>query len=100
MKKYILSFAMLLVSASLAAQEKATVSTDCQKTVTGQVVDAATGKPLAGVIVSVYGDNRYTAMTDEDGRYELKAPEYVRSVFMRVDGYNNQQCAINTSCDS
>ena len=91
---------MLLVSASLAAQEKATVSTDCQKTVTGQVVDAATGKPLAGVIVSVYGDNRYTAMTDEDGRYELKAPEYVRSVFMRVDGYNNQQCAINTSCDS
>ena len=87
MKKHILLAIALLATTSLAAQEN-------MKTVTGQVVDAATGQPLAGVIVAAYGETRYTAMTDEQGRYELKAPDYVRSVSMRVDGYNLQQCAI------
>ena len=54
MKTYIVSAMMLLFAGSLAAQEK---------TVKGQVVDAATGQPLAGVIVAAYGETRYTAMT-------------------------------------
>ena len=87
MKKYILSAVMLLATLSLAAQEN-------MKTVTGHVVDAATGQPLAGVIVSAYGSQRQTTMTDEEGRYELKVPDYTRSVLMRVDGYNLQQTAI------
>jgi len=87
MKKYIISFAMLLTSVSLAAQENS-------KTVTGQVVDAATGQPLAGVIVSAYDNQRLTTMTDEDGKYELKVPEETRSILLRVDGYNLQQRAI------
>ena len=87
MKKYIISLFMLLIAMTMAAQ-------DNLKTVTGRVVDAATQQPLAGVIVSAYGETKYTAMTDEQGVYELKAPDYVRSVLMRVDGYNMQQCAI------
>ena len=87
MKKHILSVILLLVSVSLAAQENL-------KTVTGQVVDAATGQPLAGVIVEAYGNNRYTSMTDDKGAYELKVPEYVNSVSMRVDGYQLIQKAI------
>lgn len=87
MKKYILSIIMLLVCSSLAAQSDL-------KTVTGRVVDAATGKPLTGVIVAAYGEKNYSAMTDEDGCYELKAPAYVQSVSMRVDGYNFMQRAI------
>ena len=90
MKKYILSIVMLLATASLTAQENT-------KTVTGQVIDAATGQPLAGVIVSAYGNLRQTTMTDEQGRYELKVPEYTRSVLMRVEGYNLQQTAISLS---
>ena len=66
-----------------------------QKVVTGRVVDAATGQPLAGVIVSAYGDQRLTSMTDEDGRYELKVTKETRSVIMRVDGYGLQQRAIS-----
>ena len=58
------------------------------KNVTGQVVDAATGKPLAGVIVQAYGDARYSTLTDEKGNYVLKAPEYTSSIIMRVDVYN------------
>ena len=65
------------------------------KTVTGHVVDAATGQPLAGVIVSAYGNQRQTSMTDEQGNYELKVPTYTRSVVMRIDGYNLQQRAIS-----
>ncbi len=81
---------MLLSGLTLTAQNQ-------QKTVRGQVVDAATGRPLAGVIVAAYGENAFTAMTDEEGRYELKAPQYVSSVLMRVDGYNLLQCAISDS---
>ena len=87
MKKYIISAILLLVSMTMAAQENS-------KTVTGQVVDAATKKPLVGVIVAAYDNDKYSAMTDEEGRYTLKVPEYVSSVQMRIDGYNFQQCAI------
>ncbi len=87
MKKYIVSILMLLAVLTAAAQ-------DNLKTVKGQVVDAATLKPLAGVIVSAYGETKYTTMTDDQGLYELKAPDFVASVLMRVDGYNMQQCAI------
>ena len=64
------------------------------KVVTGRVTDAATGKPLAGVIVSAYDSQRQTTMTDEEGNYELKLPEQTRSVLMRVEGYNLLQKAI------
>ena len=72
---------------SISAQEN-------MKTVTGQVVDAATGQPLAGVIVEAYGNRRYTSMTDDKGAYELKVPKYINSVSMRVDGYQLLQKAI------
>ena len=85
MRKHIL-FALLLASASMTAQD--------MKNVTGQVVDAATGKPLAGVIVQAYGDARYSTLTDEKGNYVLKAPEYTSSIIMRVDGYNLEQRSV------
>ena len=87
MKKYIFSTILLLVSLTMAAQENS-------KTVTGQVVDAATKQPLVGVIVAAYDNDKYSAMTDEEGRYTLKVPDYVSSVQMRIDGYNFLQCAI------
>ena len=87
MKKHILSIMLLLVAMSAAAQENL-------KKVTGQVVDAATKKPLAGVIVTAYGNDKYSAMTDEQGRYSLQVPDYVSSVQMRIEGYNQLQQAI------
>ena len=87
MKKYIFSIMMLLISMTMAAQENF-------KTVKGQVVDAATQKPLAGVIVAAYGNGKYSAMTDEQGRYTLNVPNYVSSVQMRIEGYNFTQTAI------
>ena len=87
MKKYIFSIIMLLVAMTTAAQESF-------KTVTGQVVDAATQKPLAGVIVAAYGNDKYSAMTDDEGRYKLSVPQYISSVQMRLDGYNFTQSHI------
>ena len=87
MKKHIISIILLLVSLTMSAQENF-------KTVKGQVVDAATQKPLMGVIVAAYGNDKYSAMTDEQGRYTLNVPDYVSSVQMRIDGYNFAQSAI------
>ena len=76
-----------------------TVTAQEMKKVSGYVMDAATGKPLAGVIVEAYGNHRFTAMTDETGAYELKVPEYVSSVSMRVEGYQVLQKAIRTNTE-
>ena len=67
MKKYLISVVMLLATISLTAQERTEANTDRMKVVTGRVIDAATGQPLAGVIVSAYGNQRQTTMTDETG---------------------------------
>ena len=87
MPLYILAFLPL----SVLAQEL--------KTVSGYVTDAATGLPISGVLVEAYGNHKYTAMTDERGAYELKVPEYVSSVGMRVEGYQFQQKAIRHDVD-
>ena len=91
MKLYKTICAALAISGSLtaAAQEN-------MNTVTGRVVDAATGQPLVGVIVTAYGDARYSGMTDEQGHYEMKVPAYTRSVSMSVEGYDFQQEAISS----
>lgn len=72
MKKYIMS-AMLFAGITATAQEN-------MKTVSGHVTDAASGKPIAGVIVEAYGDARYTAMTDDKGQYELKEKSSSRTI--------------------
>lgn len=66
-------------------------------TVSGTVTDAATGLPIAGVRIEAYGNNHYSAMTDDKGKYQLIMPDYVTSVSMIVDGYNIQQKAIGTN---
>jgi TonB-linked SusC/RagA family outer membrane protein len=63
--------------------------------VKGKVVDAATGKPLAGVEVQAYGDIHYAAMTEENGNYTIKVPKFVTSLIFRLEGYTLQQQAIN-----
>lgn len=64
------------------------------KTVSGTVTDAATGQSLAGVYVQAYGNSRFSAMTDENGQYQIKVPEYTTSLSMRIDGYQLLQKSI------
>lgn len=63
--------------------------------VSGTVTDAATGEPLAGVQLQSYNNNRYTAMTDENGQYTISVPTFVTSLTIKLEGYNQIQTAIN-----
>ena len=65
------------------------------KEVSGKVVDATTGEPLAGVKVKSFNNNFYAAMTDEDGTYTISVPTFVTSLSADLEGYNFTQVAIN-----
>ena len=56
------------------------------KIVKGKVTDAATGEPMPGVKIEAYGNNKYTAITNRNGRYSIDVPDYVSSLYMYVEG--------------
>lgn len=82
----------LAVSLTTSAQSDTTTVM-----VKGTVTDAATGEPISGVSVEAYGNNKYTSMTDETGKYVVKVPTKTASIMMRVEGYNIQQCPIGNN---
>ncbi|MCH5175450.1 MAG: SusC/RagA family TonB-linked outer membrane protein [Prevotellaceae bacterium] len=59
--------------------------------VKGKVIDAATGQPAVGVQVGAYNNTLYAAMTDENGEYAIRIPDYVTSLTFRGDGYTMVQ---------
>lgn len=64
------------------------------KSVSGKVIDAATGEGLGGVRVQALNNKLYTAMTEEDGSYTISVPVFVTSLYFEVTGYNGIQRAI------
>ena len=92
MKKNIITIIMFIASVTAMAQ-------GADKTLSGKVTDAATGEPLAGVRVEAYGNRHYTAMTDDKGEYQMKVPQWVNSVTMKVEGYNLQQTPVGKALD-
>ena len=63
--------------------------------VKGKVVDATTGEPLAGAQLQSYNNRHYTAMTDENGEYTINVPKFVTSLWVKLEGYNQVQIALN-----
>lgn len=63
--------------------------------ITGKVVDAVTGEPLAGAKVQAYNNPYYTAMAGEDGQFTIKVPDFVTSLSSNLDGYSLNRTAIN-----
>ncbi|MDE6722014.1 MAG: SusC/RagA family TonB-linked outer membrane protein [Bacteroidaceae bacterium] len=63
--------------------------------VKGKVVDAATGEPLAGTQLQSYNNKNYTAMTDENGEFTINVPKFVTSLWVKLEGYNQVQVALN-----
>ena len=64
---------------------------------TGKVVDAATGEPLSGIRVQAYNYNRAAAMTEDDGTFTIKLPDFVTSLIYTGEGYNVIQQGIGSS---
>ena len=58
------------------------------RTVTGRVVDAATGKPISGAMVQATDFRGYSVLTEDDGTYELQVPKLATSVWVTSVDYN------------
>ncbi|SDL42353.1 TonB-linked outer membrane protein, SusC/RagA family [Pedobacter sp. ok626] len=90
----------LAFSNTLLAQETDTISTKKVAVVkratgpqiNGVVTDAATGKPLPGINVSVTG--YAAALTDEKGHYKISVPDYRAVVVISGQGYQSKEEAL------
>lgn len=69
------------------------------KEVTGFVYDAASGKPLAGATVQALDNRLYTALTDDNGAYTIKVPDFVTSLYVVLEDYNPVQIALKGMSD-
>ena len=63
-------------------------------TLRGVVTDQATGQPLAGIQLQALGHIRYTAMTEADGRFAIRVPEFVTSLYVHSQGYASLQVPV------
>ena len=60
----------------------------------GLVVDATGKKPLAGVQVKALNNERYAAMTEDDGTFAIKVPVFTTSLYVSSPEYIAQQVTI------
>ena len=63
-------------------------SAQAQMPLRGRVLDAATGQPLAGAIVVGDQVKGFSALTDEEGRYEISVPDYCSALSFSAPDYN------------
>ncbi len=66
-------------------------------TLKGNIVDLGTKAPLAGVQIQALGNNKYTALSDEEGNFTIQVPKFVTSLYVFSPEYLSQQVAINPS---
>jgi TonB-linked SusC/RagA family outer membrane protein len=118
MKKYRLYCLSLLVMGTLttAAQEDETVTEDTTieqpvvkvkaesprkqvptRMVTGRVINAATKAPLAGALVRTQEIEGYSALTEDDGSYEMKVPFFATSLEISAPDFNLTKVGLNKS---
>ncbi len=55
----------------------------------GRLIDAATGAPVQGGLIQAAGDDRFSAISDEQGRFEVNVPHYVSQLQVRTPNYNS-----------
>ncbi|GGH57541.1 TonB-linked SusC/RagA family outer membrane protein [Filimonas zeae] len=90
-RSVLLAAALSVTSAGAFAQDKAgsaKADTAVLKA-SGVIKDAATGKPLAGVNVSI--PTFSAAITDDKGRFTIKVPDYNVTLFVSAEGVQTRQ---------
>ena len=63
-------------------------------TVKGIVRDQATGNPLPGIQLRALNNVRYTAMTDENGCFEIAIPEFTTALYVHAPEFLSQQVPV------
>lgn len=61
---------------------------------TGVVTEMGSNQPLPGVQLQAMAFVRYTAMTEENGAFTIKVPEFATALYVKAPGYMPQQVAI------
>lgn len=62
--------------------------------VRGVCVDAATKQPLAGIMVQALGDANYSSMTEENGEFTVKVPEFATALYFHAPEFLSQQVGL------
>ena len=106
MKKYIILGLTLLMAfpLSITAQDEDTESEDIietlarklkpkhkqypTRTIRGRVLNATTGQPVAGTIISADDVEGYSTLTEENGFYKLDVPTFTTSVYINMPDFN------------
>ena len=57
--------------------------------IVGEVVDAVSKEPIAGVRVEALDNKRFTAMTKADGTFSIKLPKHIVSLYVSTPGYES-----------
>ena len=89
MRKYLLLLALLLLPLALSGQED---TLRLGYSVRGTVVDAATGRPLEAVHVSI-PDRHHATVTNADGEFTIKSDTPFRQVVFSHLGYRTYRQA-------
>lgn len=84
----------LFAQDSVSVASKPVVAENLQS-VTGRVMDAATRKPIVGARVQTL-DYKYSAMTDENGLFNLKLPTLRATVEISADDYALREVALRS----
>ena len=58
------------------------------RTISGTVIDAATGQPIAGAIVRAAEIDGYSVLTEDDGSYTLKVPLFATAIHVSTPDHN------------
>ena len=56
--------------------------------ISGRVLNATTGQPIAGTIISADDVEGYSTLTEEDGTFKLKVPTFTTSVYVNMPDFN------------
>ena len=106
MKKYIIfgltllmAFPLSVVAQDEDTEEESLIETLARKLtpkqkqyptreIRGRVVNATTGQPIAGTIVSADNIEGYSTLTREDGTFSLKVPTFTTSVYINMPDFN------------
>ena len=86
---FVLLFVLPVGIVTAQTVEAAKAQTEELEEIVGEVFDAATKAPLAGVRVEALGNNRYTTMTKADGTFSIKLPKHVVSLYVSTPGYES-----------
>lgn len=83
--------------AAAPVAKKANADKYVMREISGTILDAATKEPMPGVRVQALDNRLYTAMTDENGKYTLRAPEFVTALYVSCPDYNPVQLPIKAA---